>query len=234
MSLFDLHVHSHYSADAVTSPVDLVQQAKKNGLAGFAITDHNRTDSFSAFKQLQKNEKNLLIVFAEEVKILENQTVMGEVLCYFVNDRIKPASFGEILDQARQQGALTSIAHPFDWFRKPFRKDLQTECKKVDAIEACNGRSYLHSFNRRAFDFVQKNGAAFTAGSDAHSLAELGNAAFTCSADSHEELRQAILKKKGTVFFNRTTTWPGQWMVSLQSRLGLKQNVQLDHPRTNK
>ena len=41
----DLHVHSFFSADGVSSPEDLVAAARGAGLNGFAITDHNTCDA---------------------------------------------------------------------------------------------------------------------------------------------------------------------------------------------
>ena len=37
----DLHAHSNYSLDGIAPPVQLIKYAKKVGLKGIAITDHN-------------------------------------------------------------------------------------------------------------------------------------------------------------------------------------------------
>ena len=42
---FDLHLHTHYSADACGSPEEMVAAAKRRGLSGIAITDHNTCDA---------------------------------------------------------------------------------------------------------------------------------------------------------------------------------------------
>ena len=41
MMKFDLHVHSKYSSDGVLDPENIVRIARKRGLAGIAVTDHN-------------------------------------------------------------------------------------------------------------------------------------------------------------------------------------------------
>ena len=41
----DLHCHSYFSGDGVSSPEQLIHAAKKRGLNGFAITDHNTCDA---------------------------------------------------------------------------------------------------------------------------------------------------------------------------------------------
>ena len=42
----DLHCHSWFSGDGVSSPEALVASAKRRGLHGFAITDHNTCDAY--------------------------------------------------------------------------------------------------------------------------------------------------------------------------------------------
>src|SRR5580765_8207848 len=42
----DLHCHSFFSADGVSSPEELIASARSKGLHGFAITDHNTCDAY--------------------------------------------------------------------------------------------------------------------------------------------------------------------------------------------
>ena len=42
---FDLHCHSFFSGDGVSSPEALIAAARKKGLDGFAITDHNTCEA---------------------------------------------------------------------------------------------------------------------------------------------------------------------------------------------
>ena len=48
---FDLHLHTFFSKDAVDSPEAMVAAAKKKGLSGIAITDH---DTCEAVEYLHK------------------------------------------------------------------------------------------------------------------------------------------------------------------------------------
>ena len=217
MNRFDLHLHSKYSPDAIPKPESILKQAKALGLKGFAITDHNSTASFKEFRQLQKKEKETIIVLGEEVKIIEEGKIKGEMLCYFLQDEIKPASFEEIIEAAKKQGALTSIAHPFDFGRKPFTKDAGKEFRKVHALEVFNARAYSAEANRKALEFAEKRKLPFTAGSDAHSLQELGK------AKSPEELRKAILKRKCMVFGTERTAKMEQGICSAKARLMLNE-----------
>ena len=40
-NLVDFHIHSYYSSDAVLSPFEIIEQAKRSGVKHIAITDHN-------------------------------------------------------------------------------------------------------------------------------------------------------------------------------------------------
>ena len=37
----DLHIHSRYSSDGVLDPEEIIEIARRRGLDGIAITDHN-------------------------------------------------------------------------------------------------------------------------------------------------------------------------------------------------
>ena len=41
----DLHTHTFFSGDGVSSPEDLIASARAKGLHGVAITDHNTCDA---------------------------------------------------------------------------------------------------------------------------------------------------------------------------------------------
>lgn len=222
-SRFDLHLHSKHSPDALPKPESIVKEALRKGLKGFAITDHNSIASFPEFKKLQKQNKNLLVIFGEEVKIIENEKCLGELLCFFLQEEIRPSSFEEILDSARKQNALVSVAHAFDFKRKGFEKELERELKKIDAIEVFNARAHSDYANSKALSIAEKHSFPFTAGSDSHSLEELGIAGIECSAESEEELRKAILKRKCKVFGEKTTPAFRQWEISVLARVGGKE-----------
>ena len=47
----DLHTHSFFSGDGVSSPEDMIAAARAKGLHGFAITDHNTCDAVNYLLQ---------------------------------------------------------------------------------------------------------------------------------------------------------------------------------------
>jgi len=50
----DLHIHSQYSTDGLSKPESIVKRAKKKGLDGIAITDHNNTQAWKPLLSLAK------------------------------------------------------------------------------------------------------------------------------------------------------------------------------------
>ena len=190
----DLHLHSCYSHDALSSPESIIREVKKNQLSAVAITEHNTASSWNVLERLCKKEK-LPFIKGEEIKVNQGRKTVAELIGLFMNKEVKPAPLGEVLDELRKQDALVVVAHPFDWFRKRFRLPL-SELKKVDAIEAFNSRTLFNSFNRKAMNYAKEHERPVVAGSDAHIPREIGNAFIECEADDLEELRKAILKKE--------------------------------------
>jgi len=47
----DLHTHSFFSGDGVSSPEDMITAARAKGLHGIAITDHNTCDAVNYLLQ---------------------------------------------------------------------------------------------------------------------------------------------------------------------------------------
>jgi len=73
----DLHTHSFFSGDGVSSPEENIAAAKAKGLDGFAITDHNTNDGVTYLleKGLMREDgmpvDNFLIIPGVEVTTAE-------------------------------------------------------------------------------------------------------------------------------------------------------------------
>ena len=107
-------------------------------------------------------------------------TTQGELLAYFVKEEVpKGLTPAETLARLKAQGAVVSVAHPFDRVRKgAWREaDLVAILPLVDALEVFNARCVFAEDNARALAFAQENAKLGTVGSDAHSYIELGYAA---------------------------------------------------------
>ncbi len=173
----DLHTHSFFSSDGVSSPEDMVAAAREKGLHGFAITDHNTCEAVTYF--LEKGfiredgsaVDNFLIIPGVEVTTGEGHLLcIGATLPYLKG---RPAR--EVCDLIHERGGLAIPPHPYDLFRAGIRFST-LEKLPVDAIEVFNAATTLRRYNRYAFKYAQLRGLPMTAASDAHHEAAIGTA----------------------------------------------------------
>lgn len=190
----DLHIHSCYSKDGLSTPKSIIAKAKEKKLGGIAITDHDNCLAWKELTDLGK-KNGLIVVKGEEIKIKENGKTLGELSGLFMSKEVKSSSFGEVVDALKAQGAVCAIQHPFDWFRKPFR-DLDNATKRVKHIEVFNSRCIFSGMNQKALDYAITHNLGKVAGSDAHTPWEIGNAFIECDAQNEEDLKKAILLGK--------------------------------------
>jgi len=191
----DLHCHSYYSNDGICSPEKLIKSALKKGLNGIALTDHNTAAGWQEAIEAAEKLKAILIL-GQEIKIKKEGKTVGEILGYFLKKEINPKekSVEEVIDEIKKQGGIAIIAHPYCW-RKPF-KELEKYKYLADGIEVFNARNQSKKGNQKSFNFAQKNNLSITAGSDAHSCFEVGNAYIEAGAKNSQEFKELLLQKK--------------------------------------
>lgn len=195
----DLHCHSYYSNDGISSPEKLLKTALKKGLDGIALTDHNTTAGWK--KAIEAAKKlNAVLILGQEIELKRDGKTIGEILGYFLKEEINPEgkNIETIIQEIKKQGGIAIIPHPFYWI-KPF-KDLEKYKNLIDGIEVFNSRSQTKRGNIKSFEFAQKNNLPLTAGSDAHSCFDIGNAYLEAKAKSPEEFKEAILKRRVKIF----------------------------------
>ena len=173
----DLHCHSFFSGDGVSSPEQLIKAARKNGLSGFAMTDHNTCDAINYMldKGLMRADglpvDNFLIIPGVEVTTAE-----GHLLCIgAVLPDLKGRSALEVCRRIHEAGGLAIPPHPYDLFRAGIRENV-LDTLPIDAIEVFNAATTLKRYNRVAFDYARRRALPMTAASDAHHYAAIGTA----------------------------------------------------------
>jgi len=170
----DLHSHTYASPDSANDPRDLVARARDVGLAKLAVTDHNTIEGALEAKALAPD----LIIVGQEI----DTEVGGELIAYYVTERVPPhLPVREAIARLRGQGAVISVSHPLDRLRGSAMGEEQTLAiiDLVDALEVFNSRCLLAADNRRAAELARRHGKPGTAGSDAHTLPEVGAATVT-------------------------------------------------------
>ena len=174
----DLHAHSRASFDSLASPASLVRTAARRGLTHLAITDHDRIDGALEARDLAARiAPGLAVIVGEEVR-----TADGDLICLFLEEAIPPGlPAEEAIAQARAQGGLVGVPHPFDRFRGSLLRSARMErlAGAVDWIEAHNARIAVGNGNQLAAEFAHEHGLPGIAVSDAHSSFEVG-VAYTC------------------------------------------------------
>jgi predicted metal-dependent phosphoesterase TrpH len=177
---FDLHTHTFFSGDGVSSPEELITAARAKGLHGVCITDHNTCEAVTYLleKGLMRADgspvDNFLVIPGVEVTTSE-----GHLLCIGATlpdpGKLKGRPAREVCDLIHQRGGLAIPPHPYDLFRAGIRFST-LETLPIDAIEVFNAATTLRRYNRYAFKYAQVRGLPMTAGSDAHHAAAVGTA----------------------------------------------------------
>jgi predicted metal-dependent phosphoesterase TrpH len=180
MMKIDLHCHSEASADCST-PLELFPaRCRARGVWVQAITDHDQIWGAQKLQEIVEEEKikkagfPLTIIVGEEVS-----TVNGEIIGLFLKERIPPGmSPRETITAIKEQGGLVLLPHGFDplkrWRLQPTA--LETVVDQIDVVETFNARISQLRWNQAAVDWSKLHGVAMSAGSDAHTLADIGSA----------------------------------------------------------
>jgi len=173
----DLHTHTFFSGDGVSSPEDLIAAARAKNLHGVAITDHNTCDAITYL--LDKGLMRMDGLPVDDFLILpgvEVTTAEGHLLCIGATlPFLKGTPAQTVCDMIHERGGLAIPPHPYDLFRAGIRFST-LEKLPVDAVEVFNAATTLRRYNRYAFKYAQIRGLPMTAGSDAHHAAAVGTA----------------------------------------------------------
>ena len=196
----ELHLHTCASKDSLVQPKKLLEHCDRVGIDRVAITDHNSIAGALVAKALAPER----VIVGEEI-----HTTQGELLGYFMTEFV-PGGLEpiETIQRLRAQGAVISVAHPFDKTRGPQWTDdqLMAIIPLVDAVETFNARCLTNQPNEMAATFAREHGLLETVGSDAHTLKEVGHASlnmppFTDSASFLDALRFAQLHTRLSSWF---------------------------------
>lgn len=195
----DFHVHSIFSKDSRMRLNEIIGIAKKRGLQGIFICDH---DNFKIKRHVDKIKlKDFFVLVGMEIK-----TEFGEIISCFHDEAIKSRKYIEVIDELRDKNGYMIIPHPLDKTRssKLDSRHLMDLIKNRNhnllALEAFNSRCIFNKSNKKARDLALKHNLGLTAGSDAHFKLEIGNA-YTIFTDviKEEDILNALKKKETTI-----------------------------------
>ncbi len=189
----DLHLHSSASFDCRVPPLEVARRCSRLGLSPIFLTDHDRIDGARSLVEAGK-----AAIVGEEILTSE-----GELIGLFLKELV-PAGLSpdETVAAIKEQGGLVYLEHPYDTGRRQLREEaIERIAGQIDIVEVFNGRSQPE-VNRRAEELRSTLGVAAGAGSDAHTLREIGSVyvemeAFDGAQDFLGKLRSANLVTGG-------------------------------------
>lgn len=210
MISIDLHTHSKYSTNkyfgtiGTCHPHRMIETAIQRGINIFSITDHDTIEgSLVGMEYVQQHE--LPIIFVPGVEVSSNE---GHILAYgVVQDIPLGMSAKETISTIHEAGGIAVAAHPFNLAVSLNRRIFELE---LDGIEVFN---YRCTGNRKALSVACQMRLGLTAGSDAHSSAEIGMRTYFVDKwpDNESEIPNFIKNnqfiKIGNAGNVRSSTW---------------------------
>jgi hypothetical protein len=179
-------------------PLDkIIVRCQELGINCVAIADHGTIEGALEMQRLAPFK----VIVAEEVL-----TPNGEVMGMFLKETIpNDLSVEQTIAQIKAQGGLICIPHAFDIFRPSAlgEKIVEEIAGQIDVMEVFNARCPLLRSSTKALAFARKYDIAQSAGSDAHTLSEIGNAYVEMPEfNGKDDFLQALAQ--GKVFGHRT------------------------------
>ncbi|MFZ3077285.1 MAG: PHP domain-containing protein [Candidatus Aenigmatarchaeota archaeon] len=197
---FDLHSHTTYSKhwfwgmDALNTPQQMVKAAMKRGMNGLAITDHQTVKGSLVAKIFAKRYKDFIVITGIEIR-----TLVGDVVALGIREDVPDdLNLADTIERIHNLGGIAVAAHPFAKFI--VRKCVGYEAKRLDAVEVFNAGSCKGFQNKKALEYANNFNKPKTAGSDAHCMRDVGRAGITCDAQTQDDVLEAIMKKRCSIF----------------------------------
>jgi len=177
------------------------------GIDCVAVADHNTIAGAIKLREIAPFK----VIIAEEIA-----TTAGEVMGLFLSEGIRPGvSAQEAISLIRDQGGLVAIPHPFGR-SLPWHSGVLTSTEilsRVDIIEVYNSRTPFSGSIRRSQMLAKELGKAASAGSDAHTLGEIGRAyvrmpEFDDPSDFLNSLAQGeVFGRRSSYLIHLASTW---------------------------
>lgn len=173
----DLHVHTEVSHDCRTRLRDIPAQMVRTGTLAIAVTDHDQQRGGPELRAIIEDQglaDRLSVISGEEITTRE-----GELIGLFLQNRIPPGlTPEETVGEIRAQGGLVLLQHGFDPLKRYRLRPEATEriADQIDLVETFNSRLSRHRWNHAAAVWAQARNLPMCAGSDAHTLQDIGEA----------------------------------------------------------
>ncbi len=181
----DMHNHTRGSFDCLSDPEALLARAREVGIQRLALTDHNRLGLALEMHEKYPDE----IIPGEEVKTREGFDLIG----LFLQKEIPEGAWAkDVCDAVRKDGGILYLPHPYAPGKGRGGDLAEAFAPLVDVVEVFNARMHPGRLNAPAAALAQRHGKLAGAGSDAHTLREVGGA--WVEVPPHENTPGALLR----------------------------------------
>lgn len=209
-------MHSQYSMDCNMPLEKIIERCQEVGVNCIALCDHGTAEGALRLREIAP----FPVIVAEEVL-----TPHGEIMGMFLEETIPSGlSVPEVISRIKAQGGLVCIPHPFDTFRHSALRSQVIEeiADQIDIFEVLNARGILGRDSVKAEAFAAKHSLIRSAGSDAHTPHEIGNAYVEMPEfKGRDDFLEAL--KKGKISGHRTSPlihFASLW-ARVKSKLGM-------------
>ncbi len=178
--VIDIHTHSHPASSCSSVSADrLIEEAKRIGLDGICLTDHNYTWNPDRIEEL--NQKHGFLVLRGN----EITTDQGHMIVFGLDANINGRGIiklSELRREVKKADGFMIVVHPFRGFLVFGVEELGLNLEKamerplfkyVDAVEVMNGK-VTREENKFASEVAAGLGLPGIGGSDAHMASEVG------------------------------------------------------------
>ncbi|MGQ0815521.1 MAG: PHP domain-containing protein [Gemmatimonadota bacterium] len=165
----DMHLHTSRSFDCLNDPLALMDAAAARSIDVVCVTDHNEIATALSLKQRFPQR----VIVGEEIRTAEGVDIIGLFIHQLIPARTPARRTCEII---RDQGGVVYVPHPFAAGKGGGGRSLDQIADLVDVVEGFNARLHEPALNEQAVAWARARGLPTGAGSDAHTLAEVGRA----------------------------------------------------------
>jgi predicted metal-dependent phosphoesterase TrpH len=179
-------------------------RCRQLGLSPIVLTDHDGIDGAQSLVDAGQR-----VVIGQEILTTE-----GELIGLFLRAAIpKGLSPEEAVAAIKEQGGLVYLEHPYDVTRRRLREEaIERIASGIDIVEAFNGRAQAEA-NRLAEELRGTLGVAAGAGSDAHTLREIGSV--YVEMEAFQGPHDFLVKLRS----GRVVTHSNRWIMAAKRRL---------------
>lgn len=205
----DLHIHTRpKSPCSAIDPPALLEEARRAGLDGICLTEHQNPWSPGEVEELMK---------AGGIRVFQGNEIttnQGDILVFGYDREVKGVvPIQDLRKEVEAVGGLMIAAHPFRGFLlfgiSQLQLDLEQACKRsvfqhVDGLEIHNCK-VTDPENDMARRVAERLGLLGVAGSDAHRLDEVGKCVtiFEREIRAEQELIEEIRAGRFTIEVRR-------------------------------